>query len=358
MSKAASDVVRVDVEALRGVVAGVFTALDLPPRDAAIAADVLVEADLIGVSSHGVSNYIRLLYVPGLRSGHVAARPTIETVHETAVTALVDGGAGMGLVVGPRAMEMAIDKAGEHGLGMVAVRNSRHYGMAGYYSQMALAHDMIGLSMTNADRLVLPTFGKESRIGTNPISVAAPAAAEAPFLLDMATSTVPFGKVMLAHRAGQPIPEGWAADREGRLTTDPAAALEGMRLSPLGSTYTMGGHKGYGLGVLVDVLCGLLSGAGGGLAGQQLGSPVGHFFAAIRIDAFRPVAEFKQDMDAYLRYLLESEPLDEDEPVIYAGIKEARARADRLAHGIPLHAEVISYLKELAAELDVDPSGL
>jgi len=354
----AADVVRVDAESLRRVVTKVFVALELPPEDAAIVADALVEADLIGVSSHGVSNYIRLLYVPGLRNGTTVARPEIETVHETSVTALVDGGGGMGHVVGHRAMSMAIRKAAEHGLGMVAVRNSRHYGMAGYYSLMALEHDMIGISMTNADRLVLPTFGKESRIGTNPISLTAPAGEEAPFVLDMATSTVPLGKVLLAQRAGQPIPEGWAADAEGRLTTDPLTALQAMRLSPLGSTYLMGGHKGYSLAVLVDILCGLLSGAGGGLDGARLGSPVGHFFGAIRVDAFRPLADFKQEMDAYLRYLQQTQPIDEAEPVIYAGIKESRARADCLANGIPLHAGVVSYLRELAAELGVDAGGL
>lgn len=357
-TEGASDVVRVDVEALRRLVTGVFTALELPSQDAAIVADALVEADLLGVSSHGVSNYIELLYVPGLREGHIRARPAITTVHETPVTALVDGGGGMGHVVGHRAMVMAIGKAKEHGVGMVTVRNSRHYGMAGYYSLMALEHDMIGISMTNADRLVLPTFGRESRIGTNPISVAVPSGEEEPYLLDMATSTVPFGKVMLAHRAGQPIPEGWAADEAGRLTTDASAALRAMRLSPLGATYVMGGHKGYSLGVLVDVLCGVLSGAGGGLAGNHLGSPVGHFFGAIRIDAFRPLHEFQQEMDRYQRYLLETESIDEGEPVIYAGIKEARSRADCLANGVPLHGEVVRYLRELAGELGVDASQL
>jgi len=348
------DPVPVDSAALRSTVTAIFQELDLPAADAAVVADALVEADLRGVSSHGVSNYIEAIYVPGLRGGTIAARPEIKTVHETPVTALIDGGSGMGHVVGRRAMDLAIAKAEQSGIGLVTVRNSRHYGMAGYYALQALEHDMLGLSLTNSDSLVLPTFGREARIGTNPISIAVPSNRQVPFLLDMATSTVPLGKVMLKARAQQPLPHGWATDAEAKDTSDSQVAAESRRLLPLGATYERGGHKGYGLGAVVDILCGMLSGAGGGDLGG-LGGTVGHFFGAVRVDAFRPRDEFLAAVDHYLAYLLETPPADPAEPVIYAGVKEARAREERLRDGIPLHPGVIDYLRELCAELELEP---
>ncbi|REJ85870.1 MAG: Ldh family oxidoreductase [Acidobacteria bacterium] len=343
--------VRVAEAALREAVEVIFVGLGLTAEDAATVADALVEADLMGVSSHGVSNYIQLIYAPGIRAGRIEARPRLEVVRETPVSAVVDGGGGMGHVVGRFAMELAIRKASEVGIGAVAVLGSRHYGAAGHYSHMALAHDMIGLSLTNADKLVVPTHGSESRLGTNPIAVSIPAGDEAPFHLDMATSTVPLGKIMLARRAGQPIPHGWAADATGRSTTDAAAAFEAFRLLPLGGTYELGSHKGYGLAMLVDILSGLLSGAGVG-AGGGLGNQVGHFFAAARLDCFRDPDEFKREMDEFLRQMRATPPIEgSGEEVIYAGVKEAAARADCAANGIPLHRDVVAYLDGLADEL-------
>lgn len=355
---AGADVVRVKEADLRATVETLFEGLGLPRDDASSVAEALVEADLMGVSSHGVSNYIQLLYAPGLRDGHINPRPKIQVVRETPVSAVVDGDRGMGPVVGRFAMELAIEKAHDVGLGAVAVRGSRHYGAAGHYSRMALVHDMIGLSLTNADKLVLPTHGRESVLGTNPIAIAVPTSEASPFHLDMATSTVPIGKLMLARRAGQSIPHGWAADETGRSTTDPATALEAFRLFPLGGSYEHGSHKGYSLALIVDILCGLLSGAGtsvgDGIAASGLGGQVGHFFAAARIDCFRDPEEFKADMDELLTRLLAIPPVEDGEPVIYAGVKEAAARADRLANGIPLHREVVQFLTDLAEKLDVE----
>ena len=220
---------------------------------------------------------------------------------------MLDGGGGLGLVVGTRAMRLAIEKARAVGVGLVAVRNSRHYGAAGVYARMALAHDLIGFSVTNSDKLVVPTYGRESRIGTNPIGVAVPAGAAPPFLLDMATSAVPLGKIMLARRNGLTLPVGWAADEEGVPTTDPEVAFRALRLLPLGGTPEQGSHKGYGLGVVVDILAGVLSGAGVAV-GQGLGGQVGHFFAALRVDLLRPIEEFKAGMDEYLNALRETPP--------------------------------------------------
>lgn len=346
-----SETIRVNVDKLRRTVESIFSALDLTPEDAATVADALIQADLWGVTSHGVSNYIESIYVPGLEDGRINPRPRFEVVRESSVTAVVDGGGGMGHVVGRHAMEMAIDKATSHGVGVVAVRGSRHYGMAGHYSMMAVEHDLIGASLTNADVLVMPTHGRKPRLGTNPISIAVPAGTEPPFLLDMATSAVPFGKVLLHRRAGEPMPLGWATDRGGVPTTDAAVAAEAFRLLPLGSSHELGSHKGYSLGVLVDILAGLLSGAGVSMD-EGLGNQVGHFFAALRIDLLRSTKVFKEEMDSMLRRLRDTPSLG-DEPVIYAGFKEFCAEQERRREGIPLHGEVLDYLRSLSARLEV-----
>jgi LDH2 family malate/lactate/ureidoglycolate dehydrogenase len=353
--KDAADETKVDAERLHETVRAIFAALGLTAEDAGFVADALVEADLIGVSSHGVSNYIEAIYAPGLRDGTIAPRPEVEVLHETATTATLDGGGGMGHVVGRRAMALAMEKAAAHGLGLVVVRNSRHYGMAGHYALRALEAGMIGFSSTTADALVLPTGGREARFGTNPIAVAVPTGDRPPFLLDMATSTVPLGKVMLAARAGSGLPLGWAGDAGGRATTDAEVAAEAHRLFPLGgSGETLGGHKGYGLAVALDILCALLAGGASGQLGG-LGGPVGHAFGAVRVDAFRPLEAFQADLDAYLDYLQATPALDPATPVIYPGVKEARSRAERERDGIPLHPKVVRYLRSLAAELGLEP---
>ncbi|MBI4233010.1 MAG: Ldh family oxidoreductase [Chloroflexi bacterium] len=343
-------------EKLKALVSQVFQKLGVPKQDADTAADVLVLADLRGVDSHGVSNYVQSIYVPGLTERRMNPRPSIQVVRETPVTALVDGDSGLGLVVGVRAMELAIRKAQAAGVGFVTVRNSRHYGMAQYYSLMALPHDMVGLSMTNATPIVTPTFGREPRYGTNPLSVAVPAGQEPPFVLDMATSTVAMGKVILAERMGVPLPLGWAADAQGTPTTDAVAAREARRLLPLGGTREQGSHKGYGLALVVDILSGILSGVGGGPMVQS-GSPVGHFFGALRVDAFRPVGEFKAMMDAYLREMKSTPPAPGQERVYYAGLMEYEMEQHRRRHGIPLHPQVVAYLRGLCGELGV-PAAL
>ncbi len=344
---------RISADDLRGNVARIFGGLGLSEGDASTVADSLVEADLMGVSSHGVSNYIELLYEPALRGGLVDKRSLIEIVRETPTMALVDGGGAMGHLVATRAMEIAIEKARATGVGIVVARGSQHFGAAGVYSKRAVVHDMIGVAMTNADPLVVPLHGSEVRFGTNPIAVAVPTGEESPFLLDMATSTVPLGRLMLAARAGQKIPLGWALDEDGHPTSDPSAAFRAKRLRPLGSTLELGGHKGQGLAMVVDIASGLLSGAGV-LHQVSATTQVGHFFAAMRIDGLRDIDEFKAEMDAYVRAVAQTPEAPDSEPVIYAGVKEARARADRAANGIPLHADVFTYLTSLASELGVE----
>lgn len=344
--------VRIDAVVLRKNVIRIFRALGLDERNASMVAHALIEADLMGVSTHGVSNYILMLYAPLLRSGACKAQPDMKIVRESPTMALVDGDRGMGHVVATRAMRLAIEKAKTTGIGIVAVRGSMHFGAAGVYAKMALQHDMIGLATTNADQLMVPLHGRESRFGTNPIAVAVPTGEEPPFHLDMATSTVPLGRIMLKHRAGEALEEGWATDEQGQPTRDAGEAFEARRLLPLGGDFDHGGHKGQGLAMVVDIVSGLLSGAGV-LSQVSVEGEVGHFFAAMKVDGLRDIDTFKMEMDAFVRAICATPQAPGVEPVIYAGVKEARARVDRLENGIPLHEKVVEDLSQLAAELNV-----
>ena len=341
--------VRADVEALREFVIQCFQRVGVSPEDSAIAAKVLLESDLRGIESHGVAR-LSEFYIGRIRNGNTNPEPNVRVVHEAPATALMDGDGGLGIVVGYRAMELAIQKGKRTGAGFVAVTNSRHYGIAGYYSSMALTHDMIGISMTNAGPRVLPTFGSQPMVGTNPISVAAPTRSGTPFVLDMATSVVAVGKFENAERAGTPIPQGWALDTEGRPTTDPVVAKSSRRALPLGSEPEMSSYKGYGLAVMVDILCGVLSGIG---ASPMLQNNYGHFFGALRIDAFRPANQFKEMMDEMCAGLRATPVLPGYERVLVPGDLEFRAREERLKSGIPLHPSVVESLLELGRELDV-----
>jgi LDH2 family malate/lactate/ureidoglycolate dehydrogenase len=290
-----------------------FEKLGVAAGDAQIAAEALVAADLRGVDTHGVIRFSpHAWYVKWLSEGSMTAKPNIRVTSETPSTALLDGDRGMGMVIGHRAMELAIDKAQSCGIGMVGVRNSRHYGMSAQYAMQALAHDMIGIAMTNAGRQVVPTFGREARFGTNPMCFAVPADKELPFVLDMATTTAAAGKLELAARLEKSIPTGWALDEKAQATQDPRVAQRARRLLPLGGSRDNGSHKGYGLAVLVEILCGVLTGTVTALNADQ--DPRGHFFGAIRVDAFRPVAEFKKDMDRLIRELKSTPPIEGPEP--------------------------------------------
>lgn len=354
---------RVQAEPLKGFCRRVFEKLDVPPEDAQVTADNLVLADLRGISSHGVARLRR--YVKGLQDGVMLANPKIEVVQETATTALIDGGAGLGQPVSARAMRLAIQKAREAGAGFVAVRNSNHYGIAGYYALMALQEEMIGISMTNAAVLVVPTFGRDAMLGTNPISVAAPAGEERAFVLDMATSTVPRGKLEVYDRQEKPLPLGWATDERGVATEDASKVLKnllaraGGGLLPLGGAgELMGGHKGYGLALLVDVLCGVLPGAGYAntiypktAEGKPLPANVGHFFGALRVDGFRPLDEFKATMDDIIRRLKRSPKAEGEERIYIHGEKEFEMEDERRLGGVVLHPKVVTDLQGIADEL-------
>ncbi len=279
----------------------------------------LLSADLRGVDSHGVarlSGYVRLW-----EAKRVNACPELRIVHETPSTAVVDGDSGLGLVVAPYAMQVAIEKAKNVGTGWVSVENSNHFGIAGYHGMMALEHDMIGIAMTNASPLVAPTFSSEKLLGTNPICVAIPAGEEFPFVADLATTTAANGKLEILQRKNLGTPLGWVQDANGQPTTDAHALKSGGALLPLGGDREHGSHKGYALGAVVDIFCGVLSGANFGpwvppfpaylpMPDAMPGKGIGHFFGAMRVDAFRPASDLKENMDTWLRRFRTAKPVE------------------------------------------------
>jgi LDH2 family malate/lactate/ureidoglycolate dehydrogenase len=347
-----SDLERFSATSLLDFVDRALQRMDVPTDDARVTAEILVEADLMGIESHGVAHLtVHPSYVLGLRQGVVNPRPNIHVVHETPSTALVDGDGGLGPVVGYRAMCIAIQKAKECGTGMVAVTRSRHYGVAGYYALMAVPYDMIGLALTNSPPFVAPTFGRRRMLGTNPIAVAVPTASGHPFLLDMATSAASHGKFEIARREGKPIPLTWGADEEGNPSTDMTRIMSRGWLLPLGSTPDAASYKGYDLAMVVDILSGVLSGVGFSLHIEYIKHEVGHFFGALRIDGFRPVDEFKAMVDEMLDAFRSAPTVGGAERVLVAGQREFETRDERLAHGIPLHASVVALLRRLAEEV-------
>lgn len=341
---------RINHEKLTRFVQAAFEKLGVPAADAQIAAETLVAADLRGVDTHGVIRFSpHAWYVKWLSDGSMTVKPNIQVISETPSTALLDGDRGMGMVIGHRAMELAIEKAKQCGIGMVGVRNSRHYGMSAQYAMQALAHDMIGIAMTNASRHVVPTFGREARFGTNPMCFAVPADKELPFVLDMATTTAAAGKLELAARLEKSIPTGWALDEKAEPTHDPRVAQKARRLLPLGGSRDNGSHKGYGLAILVEILCGVLTGTLTALNADQ--DPRGHFFGAIRVDAFRPVTEFKRDMDRLIRELKSTPPIQGQNRVYVAGEIEFETAEERAERGVPLLPSVLKGLREVSEQL-------
>ncbi len=349
---------------LRAFTYSVFKSIGCPDADAALATDVLVTADLRGVDSHGVarlSGYVRLW-----ENGRLNAAPEPRVVHETPTTATVDGDGGLGLVVAPYAMDIAIGKAQQYGSGWVAIRNSNHFGIAGYHALKAVAQDMIGYALTNASPLVAPTFSTERLLGTNPICYAFPAGKYPPVVVDMATSAAANGKLEVAGRAGTPIPEGWALRADGRATTDAAAVKNGGALLPLGSDREHGSHKGFALSATVDILSGVLSGANYGPwvppfvaylqpVADQPGQGIGHFVGAMRVDGFRPVADFKANMDQWITRFKSAKRVDKQQPVIIPGEPEHEATCANRERGVPLAEAVWADLQQLATKLGVAP---
>lgn len=340
----------------------IFLKIGCSEADAQLAAKVLLSADLRGIDSHGVarlSGYVRLW-----EARRINATPAIKIIHETPSTATVDADKALGLVAAPQAMQIAIDKAKAVGSGWVSVKNSNHFGIAGYHAMMALEHDMIGIAMTNASALVAPTFSSERMLGTNPICVSIPAGAQPPFVADMATTTAANGKLEILQRKGGEAPFGWVQDGEGKPTGDAHALKSGGALLPLGSDRERGSHKGYALGAVVDIFSAVLSGASYGpwappfpayvpMPEAAPGEGLGHFFGAMRIDAFRPAVDFKEHMDNWISRFRNAKRADEAQPVLVPGDPEREAEGERLRNGIPLHEAVVNDLLSLAQKLNI-----
>ncbi len=354
--------IMVKVDSLKKFVVEVFKKLGVPENDAEITADVLIASDRRGIDSHGVARLSR--YVNGIKNGEIKVKPDIKIVNETIATSLIDGDAGLGQVVGYFAMNHCIKKAKDAGVAFVAVRNSNHYGIAGYYALMALKEDMIGISMTNSAPLVVPTFGSEIVIGTNPIAVAVPSGEELPFVFDGATSTAPRGKIEVYERLGKKLPLSWATDEYGMPTDDAKRVLDnlltrkGGGLLPLGGAdEEEGGHKGYGFSVLIDIFSGVLS---GGLYGPLLykdkNAPPGvcHFFGAMKIEAFIPKEKFKSSMDDYIRIIKNSKKAKGKERIYIAGEKEFE-NEQRYREEVPLYIKVVENLRSIGKSLDITP---
>jgi LDH2 family malate/lactate/ureidoglycolate dehydrogenase len=348
---------------LRNFTKSIFLKMGCSAEHADLAADVLIKADLRGIDSHGVARltgYVRLW-----EKGRINPTPDIKIVHETPSTATIDGDAGLGLVVAPFAMKVAIEKAEKFGSGWVSVRNSNHFGIAAYHTMIAVEKDMIGFAMTNASPLVAPTFANERMLGTNPMCYAFPAGKYPPVIVDMATSAAANGKLEIAQRTGKPIPEGWIQDANGQSSVDPHELKKGGSLLPLGSDREHGSHKGFGLSATVDILSAVLSGANYGPwappfvafmepSANPVGMGLGHFLGAMRVDGFRPVDDFKNHLDNWIERFSSAKPISEDQRVIIPGEPELVAEKERKINGIPIIDEVCKDLNSLADKLGIE----
>ena len=350
-------------DTLRAFTYNVFIQMGCSEEHATLAADVLIRSDLRGIDSHGVARlngYVRLW-----EKNRINAKPDIKIVHETPSTATIDGDRGLGLVVAPFAMKVAIEKAEKVGSGWVSVRNSNHFGIAGYHALMAVENDMIGFAMTNASPLVAPTYSVERMLGTNPMCYAFPAGKYPPVIIDMATSAAANGKLEIAQRAGLSVPKGWIQDGKGVISEDPHELKNGGSLLPLGSDKNHGSHKGFGLSATVDILSAVLSGANYGPwappfvaflepPSDPVGEGLGHFLGAMRVDGFRPVDEFKSHLDNWIERFKTARPVSNDQPVVIPGEPELEAEKARKLGGIPIVEPVVNDLNELARKFGID----
>lgn len=357
-----SDVRVVDAERLKEFCVNVFMKLKVPRVEAEITSDILVSADLRGIESHGVSRLPR--YAKRLMNGWIRPEAKITVKKETPVSLHVDGENSLGQVVAYRVMERCIEKAKRSHLCFASVTNGNHIGIAGYYAMMALKENMIGFCVTNAWPLVVPTFGIEPILGTNPIAVAVPAKHQRPFVLDMATSVVPIGKMEVYRRHGKPVPVGWAIDEEGNPALDAETVMRCVYKSrrggllPLGGLEETAGYKGYGLALLVDILAGILPGAA---YGPHVGTPedpkpsnIGVFLGAADIEAFTPVDDFRERMDTMLSSVKASAKAKGQDRIYIHGEKEWELEEQYRRSGIPLYIKVWESLRNLASQVNIE----
>jgi L-2-hydroxycarboxylate dehydrogenase (NAD+) len=353
-------------EKLEAFMKDVFVKIGLPPEDAAVCADVLIESDKRGIDSHGIGRF-KPIYIDRIKDGIQNPVTNFEVVKDHLATAVVDGHDGMGQVIAKKSMQMAIDKAKQHGLGMVVVRNSTHYGIAGYYAGMAARFGMIGITGTNARPSIAPTFGIENMLGTNPLTVGMPTDESFPFILDCATSVSQRGKIEHYQRIGKAMPSGWVINRDGSTETDPAKALDGLTkrtsaLTPLGGLgEDTAGYKGYGYATVVEILSAALQQGqflkalnGIDSNGTKIPFHLGHFFIAIDISAFVELDKFKKTTGDILRELRSSAKAPGQERIYTAGEKEYLAWLSRKETGVPLNDSLKKTIKALKEEYRLD----
>ncbi len=341
---------QIDPQKLTEFSAKALQKVGVPEEDAMITARILVKTDLMGIDSHGVA-HLANFYVKRINMDAINVKPDMKLTSSAPTTATLDADEGLGFVAGYKAMNEAMDRAEKYGSGFVSVVNSTHFGAASAYSTMALERDMIGISMTQGGKGVIPPGGKEKGVGLNVLSWSIPAKNEAPFILDMCTGVVAGGKIEIAKRTGQPLPEGWALKADLTPATSPD---EMVGILPLGGSPALGAYKGFGLTVLVDILCSTLS---GGLTIPEITErKVGHsnhFFGAIKIDGFMPAETFKEKMDAMAKAYHALPTAPGIEQITLPGEIEKKKTEER-SSGLSLHPEIVDSLKELAQQLDIE----
>lgn len=340
----------------------IFSTMGCSDKHSSTIAEVLLRAEIRNISSHGMLRIID--YYQLWKEGRINAVPNIAVVYESISTAVVDGDMAFGMIPAEFSMELAIKKARQAGTGWVATRNSNHFGIAGYYSMMALEHDMIGICVTNANPTVAPTFSVEKMLGTNPVAMAVPALNQPPFVADFSTTPVARGKVAMAEKKGEQLATGLIQDSDGVTTTDPSALRKGGAILPLGSDYIHGSHKGYCLGSIVDILSGVISGANFGpfvppavaylpRKERETGAGMGHFFGAMRIDAFMPANEFKARMDEWIVSMRGAKPAAGHEKVLIPGDPEREWEKKLIKEGISVGPKVVEDIKLVTGELGI-----
>lgn len=356
---------RVSAEILENFMLDVLTGAGVPLEDAKIVSDVLITADKFGIDSHGIGR-LKPIYYNRIKQGVLNPVTKVDVVREALTTAVLDGNHGMGHVTSKQAMEMAIAKAKQYGMGMVVVRNSSHYGIAGYYTLMAANAGMIGITGTNARPSIAPTFGVEPMLGTNPLTFSLPSDEEFPFFLDCATSMSQRGKIEVYARYDKEIPEGWVIGNDGNTRTDTHAILKDLTsgeaaLTPLGGIFeATGSHKGYGYATVVEILSAALQGGSflhalsGERDGKQVPHALGHFFIAIDIEAFTSLDEFKKTTGDILRELRASKKAPGQERIYTAGEKEYLTSIERGKLGIPIGESLQKDIRDLVKELNLN----
>jgi len=357
-----NDYVKISAVGLKKMVTEILIVNDVPADHADIVSDVLVTADLRGVESHGVSRLFPY-YLKRLNEGSMTVNPDIKLVQNFGATFLLDADNGLGHVACHKAMTKSIELANTYGVGIGGVKNSNHFGIAGYYSMMALKEDMIGICISNSQPLVLPTYSKKRLLGTNPISIAIPAGNAKPFVLDMATSVVPLGKIQVHHRKELDVPTEWGADSQGKATSSPAEIMEGGGLFPLGGPAETSGYKGYGLAAAVDIFSGVLTGSSflaGVLNAAVHADPcgVGHFLMAVRVQAFMDPSEFESRMDQFIEQLKTAPLAEGSERIFIAGEKEFTSWEENLESGAPVHRKVWAELLSLCSQYKINPPAV